>query len=130
MIRVFVLNGNRVYLVSLDFLRVIYYGGNGYIEFGRLIIREDVLVYFNVNEFVLRYFVILVVIGVGKSNIVLVMFWKFVEELGGIVIVFDFYGDYMKLSLFGMGREYVNLIEVKIRLEVMDGEELVDLMEI
>ncbi|MDI3474710.1 MAG: double-strand break repair helicase HerA and related ATPase [Thermococcaceae archaeon] len=128
--RVPVPNGNRVYLASSDLLRAIYYGGNGYIELGRLIIREDVPVYLNVNELVSRHFAILAVTGAGKSNTVSVMLWKLVEELGGTVIVLDPHGDYTKLSLPGTGREYVNLIEAKIRPEAMDGEELADLMEI
>ncbi len=87
--RVPVPNGNRVYLASSDLLRAIYYGGNGYIELGRLIIREDVPVYLNVNELVSRHFAILAVTGAGKSNTVSVMLWKLVEELGGTVIVLD-----------------------------------------
>ncbi|WP_010479188.1 DNA double-strand break repair helicase HerA [Thermococcus zilligii] len=128
--RVPVPNGNRVYLASSDLLRAIYYGGSGYIEVGRLIIREDVPVYLNVNELVSRHFAILAVTGAGKSNTVSVMLWKLVEELGGTVIVLDPHGDYTKLSLPGTGRGYVNLIEAKIRPETMDGEELADLMEI
>ncbi|MDV3103001.1 DNA double-strand break repair helicase HerA [Thermococcus waiotapuensis] len=128
--RVPVPNGNRVYLASSDLLRAIYYGGNGYIEVGRLIIREDVPVYLNVNELVSRHFAILAVTGAGKSNTVSVMLWKLVEGLGGTVIVLDPHGDYTKLSLPGTGRGYVNPIEAKIRPEAMDGEELADLMEI
>ncbi|NJE76418.1 DNA double-strand break repair helicase HerA [Thermococcus sp. ES12] len=128
--RVPVPNGNRVYVASSDLLRAIYYGGDGFIEVGTLLLREDVPIYLNADELVSRHFAVLAVTGAGKSNTVSVMLWKMVEELRGTVIVLDPHGDYMRLSLPGTGTRYVNLIEARIQPETMDGEELADLMEI
>ncbi|ASJ05276.1 DNA double-strand break repair helicase HerA [Thermococcus barossii] len=128
--RVPVPNGNRVYIASSDLLRAIYYGGDGFIEVGTLLLREDVPIYLNADELVSRHFAVLAVTGAGKSNTVSVMLWKMVEELRGTVIVLDPHGDYMRLSLPGTGTRYVNLIEARIQPETMDGEELADLMEI
>jgi len=128
--RVPVPNGNRVYVASSELLRAIYYGGEGFIEVGTLLLRDDVPIYLNVDELVSRHFAILAVTGAGKSNTVSVMLWKLVGELRGTVIVLDPHGDYLRLSLPGTGTKYVNLIEARIQPETMDGEELADLMEI
>lgn len=128
--RVPVPNGNKVYIASSDLLRAIYYGGDGFIEVGTLLLREDVPIYLNADELVSRHFAVLAVTGAGKSNTVSVMLWKMVEELRGTVVVLDPHGDYMRLSLPNTGTKYVNLIEARIQPETMDGEELADLMEI
>ncbi|WP_297090598.1 DNA double-strand break repair helicase HerA [Thermococcus sp.] len=128
--RVPVPNGNKVYIASSDLLRAIYYGGDGFIEVGTLLLREDVPIYLNADELVSRHFAVLAVTGAGKSNTVSVMLWKIVEELRGTVVVLDPHGDYMRLSLPNTGTKYVNLIEARIQPETMDGEELADLMEI
>ncbi|NJE60611.1 DNA double-strand break repair helicase HerA [Thermococcus sp. 21S7] len=128
--RVPVPNGNKVYTASSDLLRAIYYGGEGFIEVGTLLLRDDVPIYLNADELVSRHFAVLAVTGAGKSNTVSVMLWKMVEELRGTVVVLDPHGDYMRLSLPNTGTKYVNLIEARIQPETMDGEELADLMEI
>ncbi|ASJ14934.1 DNA double-strand break repair helicase HerA [Thermococcus radiotolerans] len=128
--RVPVPNGNKVYIASSDLLRAIYYGGEGFIEVGTLLLRDDVPIYLNANELVSRHFAVLAVTGAGKSNTVSVMLWKMVEDLRGTVVVLDPHGDYMRLSLPNTGTKYVNLIEARIQPETMDGEELADLMEI
>ncbi len=128
--RVPVPNGNKVYIASSELLRAIYYGGDGFIEVGTLLLRDDVPIYLNADELVSRHFAVLAVTGAGKSNTVAVMLWRLVEELRGTVIVLDPHGDYMRLSLPGSGTGYVNLIEARIQPETMDGEELADLMEI
>ncbi|ASJ13230.1 DNA double-strand break repair helicase HerA [Thermococcus thioreducens] len=128
--RVPVPNGNKVYIASSDLLRAIYYGGEGFIEVGTLLLREDVPIYLNADELVSRHFAVLAVTGAGKSNTVSVMLWKMVEDLRGTVVVLDPHGDYMRLSLPNTGTKYVNLIEARIQPETMDGEELADLMEI
>ncbi len=128
--RVPVPNGNRVYLASSELLRAIYYGGEGFIEVGTLLLRDDVPIYLNADELVSRHFAVLAVTGAGKSNTVSVMLWRLVEELRGTVIVLDPHGDYIRLSFPNTGTKYVNLIEARIQPETMDGEELADLMEI
>jgi len=128
--RVPVPNGNKVYIASSDLLRAIYYGGEGFIEVGTLLLRDDVPIYLNADELVSRHFAVLAVTGAGKSNTVSVMLWKMVEDLRGTVVVLDPHGDYMRLSLPNTGTKYVNLIEARIQPETMDGEELADLMEI
>ncbi|ASA78192.1 DNA double-strand break repair helicase HerA [Thermococcus sp. 5-4] len=128
--RVPVPNGNKVYIASSDLLGAIYYGGEGFIEVGTLLLRDDVPIYLNADELVSRHFAVLAVTGAGKSNTVSVMLWKMVEELRGTVVVLDPHGDYMRLSLPNTGTRYVNLIEARIQPETMDGEELADLMEI
>lgn len=128
--RVPVPNGNKVYIASSDLLRAIYYGGEGFIEVGTLLLRDDVPIYLNADELVSRHFAVLAVTGAGKSNTVSVMLWKMVEDLRGTVVVLDPHGDYMRLNLPNTGTKYVNLIEARIQPETMDGEELADLMEI
>ena len=128
--RVPVPNGNRVYRASSELLRAIYYGGDGFIEVGNLLLREDVPIYLNADELVSRHFAVLAVTGAGKSNTVAVLISGMVEDLGGTVIVLDPHGDYVKLRLPETGKENVKLIEAKIMPEEMDSEELADLIEV
>ena len=128
--RVPVPNGNTVYRASSELLKAIYYGGDGFIEVGNLLLREDVPIYLNADELVSRHFAVLAVTGAGKSNTVAVLISEMVEKLGGTVIVLDPHGDYVKLRLPNTGREKVKLIEAKIMPEEMDSEELADLIEV
>ncbi len=128
--RVPIPNGREVYKVNDELLKEIYNGGPGYIEIGTLLLREGVPIYLNADELVSRHFAVLAVTGAGKSNAIAVMLGEIVERLRGTVIVLDPHGDYVKLSLPNTGREYVKIIEAKIKPEEMDGEELADLMEV
>ncbi|ASI99140.1 DNA double-strand break repair helicase HerA [Thermococcus celer] len=128
--RVPVPNGNGVYRASSELLRAIYYGGDGFIEVGTLLLRDDVPIYLDADELVSRHFAVLAVTGAGKSNTVSVMLWKMIEDLRGTAIVLDPHGDYMRLSLPNTKTGYVNIIKARIQPETMDGEELADLMEI
>jgi len=128
--RVPVPNGNAVYRASSELLKAIYYGGDGFVEVGSLLLRDDVPIYLNADELVSRHFAVLAVTGAGKSNAVAVLISGIVEDLGGTVIVLDPHGDYVKLRLPKTGREKVKLIEAKIMPEEMDSEELADLIEV
>ncbi|ACJ16910.1 bipolar DNA helicase [Thermococcus onnurineus NA1] len=128
--RVPVPNGNAVYKASSELLKAIYYGGEGFIEVGTLLLREDVPIYLDADELVSRHFAVLAVTGAGKSNTVAVLIGGIVNDLRGTVIVLDPHGDYVKLKLPGTGKDYVKLIEAKIMPEEMDSEELADLIEV
>ncbi|NJD98405.1 ATP-binding protein [Thermococcus sp. LS1] len=128
--RVPVPNGNTVYKASSELLKAIYYGGEGFIEVGTLLLREDVPIYLDADELVSRHFAVLAVTGAGKSNTVAVLIGGIVNDLRGTVIVLDPHGDYVKLKLPGTGKDYVKLIEAKIMPEEMDSEELADLIEV
>ncbi len=128
--RVPIPNGRKVYRLSDEVLRAIYNPGVGYIEVGNLLLRESVPIYLNADELVSRHFAILAVTGAGKSNTVAVMISQIVEKLRGTVVVLDPHGDYIKLKLPNTGKEYVKIIEAKIRPEEMDSEELADLIEV
>lgn len=128
--RVPVPNGNRVYRASSELLRAIYYGGDGFIEVGNLLLREDVPIYLNADELVSRHFAVLAVTGAGKSNTVAVLISGMVEDLGGTVVVLDPHGDYVKLMLPKTGRKHVNVIEAKISPEHLDSEELAEIIDV
>ncbi|HIP88632.1 MAG TPA: ATP-binding protein [Thermococcus paralvinellae] len=128
--RVPIPNGRKVYRLSDEVLKAIYNPGIGYIEIGNLLLRESVPIYLNADELVSRHFAVLAVTGAGKSNAVAVMISQIVEKLRGTVVVLDPHGDYIKLKLPNTGKEYVNIIEAKIRPEEMDSEELADLIEV
>ncbi|NJE43315.1 DNA double-strand break repair helicase HerA [Thermococcus sp. GR6] len=128
--RVPVPNGNTVYKASSELLKAIYYGGEGFIDVGTLLLREDVPIYLDADELVSRHFAVLAVTGAGKSNTVAVLIGGIVNDLRGTVIVLDPHGDYVKLKLPGTGKDYVKLIEAKIMPEEMDSEELADLIEV
>ena len=60
--------------------------------------RGSVKVYLDVNKLLSRHFAILAVTGAGKTNTVLVLASKLVEEFNGTVIVFDYHGEYTTLG--------------------------------
>ena len=128
--RVPIPNGRTVYRLSDEVLKAIYNPGEGYINVGTLLLRENVPIYLNADELVSRHFAVLAVTGAGKSNTVAVMISQIVEKLRGTVVVLDPHGDYVKLKLPNTGKKYVKIIEAKIRPEEMDSEELADLIEV
>ncbi|HIH73611.1 MAG: Bipolar DNA helicase [Thermococcales archaeon 44_46] len=128
--RVPIPNGRTVYRLSDEVLKAIYNPGEGYINVGTLLLRENVPIYLNADELVSRHFAVLAVTGAGKSNTVAVMISQIVEKLRGTVVVLDPHGDYVKLKLPDTGKKYVKIIDAKIRPEEMDSEELADLIEV
>jgi hypothetical protein len=128
--RVPIPNGRTVYRLSDEVLKAIYNPGEGYINVGTLLLRENVPIYLNADELVSRHFAVLAVTGAGKSNTVAVMISQIVEKLRGTVVVLDPHGDYVKLKLPNTGKKYVKIIDAKIRPEEMDSEELADLIEV
>jgi DNA helicase HerA-like ATPase len=121
-------NGSRVYKANSELLRAIYYGGDGYIEIGNLLLRNDVPIYLNVDELVSRHFAILAVTGAGKSNAVAVLVSEIVNRLRGTVVILDPHGDYVKLKLPKTGDKFVKRIEAKINPNELDSLELADLL--
>jgi len=58
----------------------------------------EVEVHLDVNKLLSRHFAILAVTGAGKTNTVLVLASKLVEEFNGTVIVLDYHGEYVTLG--------------------------------
>ncbi|WP_457548806.1 helicase HerA domain-containing protein [Archaeoglobus sp.] len=121
-------NGSKVYKANSELLRAIYYGGDGYIEIGNLLLRNDVPIYLNVDELVSRHFAVLAVTGAGKSNAVAVLVSEIVNRLRGTVVILDPHGDYVKLKLPQTGDRFVKRIEAKINTSELDSLELADLL--
>ncbi|SNZ11710.1 hypothetical protein SAMN06265182_2105 [Persephonella hydrogeniphila] len=81
-----------------------------FVRIGRLLSeKEEVPVYINIEQVVLRHLAILAVTGAGKSNTVSVLL-KNIINLGGTVAVFDFHGEYSKSKLTRNGKSAINLI--------------------
>ncbi|NPA16990.1 ATP-binding protein [Persephonella sp.] len=81
-----------------------------FVRIGRLLSeREEVPVYIDIEQVVLRHLAVLAVTGAGKSNTVSVLL-KNIVNLGGTVAVFDFHGEYAKTRLTRNGRSVINHI--------------------
>ncbi|NPA57935.1 MAG: ATP-binding protein, partial [Aquificae bacterium] len=81
-----------------------------FIRIGRLLSeKEEVPVYIDVEQVVLRHLAVLAITGAGKSNTVSVLL-KNIVELGGTVAVFDFHGEYARTRFTRNGRSVVNHI--------------------
>ncbi len=100
---------SEVYLPSEKLLKIIFEEGlessEDRISIGYLLNfydyntdRGSVKVYLDVNKLLSRHFAILAVTGAGKTNTVLVLASKLVEEFNGTVIVFDYHGEYTTLG--------------------------------
>ncbi len=82
-----------------------------FIRIGKLLSEdEEVPVYINIEQVVLRHLAILAITGAGKSNTVSVLL-KNIINLNGTVLVFDFHGEYVKSKITKNGKNRVNVIE-------------------
>ena len=120
------LPGARVYRAPAGLLSRVF-GGRPprWIRVGRLLAREDVEVYVDVNMMVSRHTAVLAVTGAGKSNTVAVIA-DALARLGGTVLIFDFHGEYVGSSIGGG----VNVIDAKINPRLLSIGELMALLGI
>jgi DNA helicase HerA-like ATPase len=82
-----------------------------YIRIGRLLSEEEEIpVYINIEQVVLRHLAILAVTGAGKSNTVSVLL-KNIVDLNGTVLVFDFHGEYKDAKIRKGNQNRVNEIK-------------------
>ena len=82
-----------------------------FVRIGRLLSeKEEVPVYINIEQVVLRHLAILAITGAGKSNTVSVLL-KNLVNLGGTSVVFDFHGEYAKSKITRNGKEVINHIK-------------------
>lgn len=72
--------------------------------------KEEVPVYIDINQVVLRHLAILAVTGAGKSNTVSVLLKNIVDKKG-TAVVFDFHGEYTKTKITRNGKIAVNHIK-------------------
>ncbi|WP_457643110.1 helicase HerA-like domain-containing protein [Persephonella sp.] len=81
-----------------------------FVRIGRLLSeKEEVPVYIDIEQVVLRHLAVLAVTGAGKSNTVSVLL-KNIVNMGGTVAVFDFHGEYSKTKLTRNGKPVINHI--------------------
>ena len=101
-----------------------------FVRIGRLLAeKEEVPVYIDIEQVVLRHLAILAVTGAGKSNTVSVLL-KNIINLGGTVLVFDFHGEYVKSNLTRNGKKAVNIIKPLINPALLKPKEFASLIGI
>ncbi len=91
--------------------------------------KEEVPVYINIEQIVLRHLAVLAVTGAGKSNTISVLLKKMVE-LGGTIVVFDFHGEYLKSKLTRNGKNAVNVVQPLINPALLKPKEFASLIGI
>ena len=101
-----------------------------YIKIGRLLSQEeDIPVYINIEQIVLRHLAILAITGAGKSNTVSVLLQNIIN-LNGTVLVFDFHGEYVRSKFLKNGQNRVNVIEPIINPALLKPKEFASLVGI
>ncbi|MDQ7055655.1 MAG: DUF87 domain-containing protein [Persephonella sp.] len=104
------LPASEVFEASPQLLKVFGAKSKKFVRIGRLLSeREEVPVYVDVEQIVLRHLAVLAVTGAGKSNTVSVLL-KNIINLGGTVAVFDFHRWSLKSKLTRNGKKAVNHI--------------------
>ncbi|NPA51905.1 MAG: ATP-binding protein [Aquificae bacterium] len=103
---------------------------NKFVRIGRLLAeKEDIPVFIDIEQVVLRHLAILAVTGAGKSNTVSVIL-KNIINLSGTVLVFDFHGEYLKSKLTRNGKNAVNVIKPLINPASLKPKEFASLIGI
>ncbi len=101
-----------------------------HIRIGKLLAEEDEIpVYVDVNQIVLRHLAILAITGAGKSNTVSVILENIVN-LKGTVVVFDFHGEYTKAHFERDGKNVVNVIKPIVDPTTLDIRDFAKLIGI
>ena len=101
-----------------------------FVRIGRLLAEKDEIpVYIDIEQVVLRHLAILAITGAGKSNTVSVIL-KNIINLGGTVVVFDFHGEYLKSQLTRNGKPAVNVIKPLINPATLRPKEFASLIGI
>ncbi len=118
------LPASEVYEADPEILKKVFGAkSKKYVRIGKLLSeREDVPVYVNIEQIVLRHLAILAVTGAGKSNTVSVLL-KNILNLNGTVVVFDFHGEYLKSKLTKNGKKAINIIQPLINPALLKAKE-------
>ena len=105
------LPASPIYEAPASVLRKIFgEKSKNFVRIGKLLSEEEeVPVYIDINQIVLRHLAILAITGAGKSNTVSVLL-KNIVNLGGTAVVFDFHGEYAEAKLTRNGKNVVNKI--------------------
>jgi len=113
--------GTKVRLAGEEELSPIF--SSGEIEVGQ-IVRTKVPVRLSLNYLATRHLAILAATGSGKSNTVAVIASE-VAKNGGVILVFDFHGEYV-----GSDLKPVNVIEPRLNPYKLSADELAAMMDI
>jgi len=101
-----------------------------YIKIGKLLSEEEEIpVYIDIEQIVLRHLAILAITGAGKSNTVSVLL-KNIIDLNGSVLVFDFHGEYVESKIHKNGKNRVNIIDPLINPLKLHPREFANLIGI
>lgn len=91
--------------------------------------KEEVPVYIDIEQIVLRHLAILAVTGAGKSNTVSILLKNIIEK-NGTTVVFDFHGEYAKTKLTRNGKSVINHIKPFINPIHLKSKEFASLIGI
>ena len=101
-----------------------------FVKIGKLLSQEEEIpVYINIEQIVLRHLAILAITGAGKSNTVSVLLENIIN-LNGTVLVFDFHGEYVNSKFLKDGKNKVNLISPLINPALLKPKEFASLVGI
>lgn len=117
-----------VKLASDEILMKIFRGGDGCIDIGYLMARDNIPVRLDVRNLVLRHFAILAVTGGGKSNTAAVLINEIVRKMNGTVILIDPHGEYVNYTFEDGSVERKKDIPTGIRPETLEPWEFASLV--
>lgn len=119
----------EVRLADDELLISIFKNSKG-ISIGNLIARQEIPVYVDLNQLVLRHFAILSVTGGGKSNAVCLLVNDMVRKYDGSVILIDPHGEYVGFVFEDGDERKKNVISAGIRPERLEPWEFCSLIGI
>ncbi|ENN95584.1 hypothetical protein J422_07017, partial [Methanocaldococcus villosus KIN24-T80] len=118
--------GLAIYKADNSILKRVF--ANGHIKIGKLITRDDVDIYLDVNKLCSRHLAILAMTGMGKSNTVAVLL-KELNKLNATVLVFDVHGEYRNLECYEFKMDKY-IISPYVNIYQISEDELCDLADV
>jgi len=110
-----------VYLANNEILKKVFkIEDKNYVKIGTLLNNQNIPVYINLSQAVVRHLAILAITGAGKSNTVSVLIEK-ISEKNGTALIFDIHGEYKGLKL---KNKKINIIEPTINPYSLDTDEI------
>lgn len=101
-----------------------------YIRIGKLLSEEEEIpVYIDISQIVLRHLAILAITGAGKSNTVAVLLEQ-IGKLKGTVVVFDFHGEYIQSKFERDGKNIVKVINPIVDPSTLPSKDFANLIGI
>ncbi len=113
-----------VYVADNDILKKVFNVENEkFIKIGTLLNNEEVPVYIDLSNAIIRHLAILAITGAGKSNTVGVLLER-ISEKNGTALIFDIHGEYKNMQGKIVKERKIKIIEPTIDPKFLDIDDI------